>query len=109
MEGAIMNRRTLDRRTLDRRTLLIAAMSLTGVSVAQKVAPSAQQDKFAMANQDVKELLLMMDTDKNGKISKREWMSFMEAEFNRLDKDGNGELDLMELRQSGVLIRRSQP
>jgi Ca2+-binding EF-hand superfamily protein len=95
----------MDRRTLDRRTWLIAAMSLTGVAVAQKVGSSAQPDKFAVANKNVKELLLLMDADKDGKISKREWMSFMEAEFNRLDKDGNGVLDLVELRQSGVLIR----
>jgi Ca2+-binding EF-hand superfamily protein len=98
----------MDRPTLDRRTLLMAAMSLTGVAVAQKVSSSSQKDKFSLANQNVKELLLLMDTDKNGKISKREWMNFMEAEFNRLDRDGNGELDLMELRRSGFLIRRSQ-
>jgi len=33
-----------------------------------------------------------MDTDKNGKISKQEWMKFMEAEFDRLDKNKTGEL-----------------
>lgn len=76
--------------------------------MAQKLNSSPQQDKFAAANQNVKQLLLLMDTDKSGKVSKREWMSFMEAEFNRLDKDGNGELDLAELRQSGMLIRRSK-
>jgi Ca2+-binding EF-hand superfamily protein len=38
-----------------------------------------------------------MDTDKSGKISKAEFMAFMEAEFNRLDKDKSGELDPKEL------------
>jgi len=90
---------------MDRRRLLIAAMSATGVAVAQKLGASAEHDKFALANEDVKELLLLMDIDKSGKVSKREWMNFMEAEFNRLDKDGNGELDLAELRQSGVSVR----
>ena len=93
---------------MDRRRLLLAAMSATGVAVAQKLGASAQQDKFAMANENVKKLLLLMDTDKSGKVSKREWMNFMEAEFNRLDKDGNGELDLKELRQSVVSVRRSK-
>jgi Ca2+-binding EF-hand superfamily protein len=31
-----------------------------------------------------------MDTDKNGKISKQEFTKFMEAEFERLDKDKSG-------------------
>ena len=41
-----------------------------------------------------------MDTDKNGKISKQEYMNFMSAEFDRLDKDKSGELDAKELAQS---------
>ena len=90
---------------MDRRRLIIAAISATGVVFAKKVGAS-DQDKFAVANQDVKELLFLMDTDKCGKVSKRDWMNFMEAEFNRLDKDGNGVLDLAELRQSAVSVRR---
>jgi Ca2+-binding EF-hand superfamily protein len=93
---------------MDRRCLLIAAMRATLVGFIQNLGASAEQDKFALANEDVKELLLLMDTDKSGKISKREWMNFMEAEFNRLDKDGNGELDVNELRQSRMLIRRTK-
>ncbi len=38
-----------------------------------------------------------MDTDKSGKISKREWMRFREAELDRLDMDKTGELDVKEL------------
>ena len=91
---------------MTRRSFVIAVMSATGAAVAQKLA-SGQQDKFALANEDVKELLLLMDTDKNGRISKLEWMNFMEAEFNRLDKDGNGELDPKELLQSKLSIRRA--
>lgn len=93
---------------MTRRGLLIAVMSATGAALAQKVPAPAQQDKFSVANEDVKELLLLMDTDKSGKVSKREWMSFMEAEFNRLDKDGNGELDLAELRVSRISLKRSK-
>jgi Ca2+-binding EF-hand superfamily protein len=45
-----------------------------------------------------------MDTDKNGKISKQEWMKFMEAEFDRLDKNKTGELSPQELVQSKVSV-----
>jgi Ca2+-binding EF-hand superfamily protein len=96
---------------MTRRTLLIALMGASGIAatttVAQQRVTANPQDKLALADLNVKELLLLMDTDHNGKISKHEWMSFMEAEFNKLDKDGNGELDTKELLQSRFLMRHS--
>jgi Ca2+-binding EF-hand superfamily protein len=53
---------------------------------------------------EVKQLLLLMDTDKSGKISKEEWMKFMESEFDRLDKDKKGQLDIKELEQSKLRV-----
>ncbi len=43
-------------------------------------------------------LLQLMDTDKNGKVSKQEFLHFMEAEFDFADKNHDGELDPRELR-----------
>jgi len=40
-----------------------------------------------MGEEQAKQLLLLIDTDKSGKISKQEWTRFMEAEFDRLDKE----------------------
>lgn len=65
-----------------------------GAPFAQKAAVPRQTDKLALADEHAMELLLLMDTDKKGKISKQEWMKFMEAEFDRLDQDKTGELDL---------------
>ena len=48
--------------------------------------------------------MLLIDTDKSGKISKQEWMKFMEAEFDRLDKDKKGQLDAKELEQSKLRV-----
>jgi Ca2+-binding EF-hand superfamily protein len=94
---------------MTRRNLLIALIGATGVvvgtAVAQKAASTNPQDKLALADVNVKQLLLLMDADHNGKISKQEWISFMEAEFNKLDKDGSGELDPKELLQSRLSIR----
>jgi hypothetical protein len=62
--------------------------------------PQSQQQNQEQVTGAVKQLLLLMDTDKNGKISKQEWMSFMSVEFDRLDKDKNGELTTKELAES---------
>jgi Ca2+-binding EF-hand superfamily protein len=43
-----------------------------------------------------------MDADKSGMVSKAEFMAFMEAEFDRLDKDKSGQLDVQELTQSNL-------
>jgi hypothetical protein len=94
---------------MTRRTLLVALMDAIGLAagtaVAQKMPNTNPKDKLAIADGTVKELLLLMDADKNGKISRQEWMSFMEAEFNKLDKDGSGELDPKELMQSRLATR----
>ncbi len=84
------------------------ALAIAGVS-AQKVdkAVPKQQRTLALGEAEVKQLVLLMDTDKNGKISKQEFMNFMGAEFDRLDKDKSGELDQKELAQS--LIRPAAP
>lgn len=95
---------------MTRRSIVLALTgvsgALLGAGFAQKTAASKQPDKFVLANEEVKDLLRLMDTDKNGRVSKQEWMNFMEAEFNRLDKEGKGELDLKELLASKVSAGR---
>ena len=61
-------------------------------------------DKLALGEPEVKQLLLLMDTDKSGKISKEEWMKFTESEFDWLDKDKKGQLDIKELEQSKLRV-----
>ena len=63
--------------------VLLATAGIVGTVSAQNpgVAPH-KIDKLALGEEEVKQLLLLMDTDKNGKISKQEYMDFMEAEFN---------------------------
>ena len=80
--------------------VLFVTWGMVRTGAAQKAAVPRPQDKLALGDGEVKQLLLLMDTDKNGKISKQEWMNFMEAEFDRLDKAKNGQLDVKELAQS---------
>jgi hypothetical protein len=93
-----------------RKTLLIvpiaAALAIGGarvgtVLVAQE--PVADQNakqrekNVAAGEREAKQLLLLMDHDQSGKVSKQEFMSFMEAEFERMDINKDGELDVKEL------------
>jgi EF hand len=84
--------------------VLVATWAILGTAVAQRQAVPKPQDKLALGEPEVTQLLLLMDTDKNGKISKEEWMKFMESEFDRLDKDKKGQLDVKELTQSKLRV-----
>ena len=75
----------------------------TGVVSSTPASEKTETDKnLAAATEAAKQLLLAMDTNKSGKVSKEEWMKFMEAEFDRLDTDHRGQLDVKELTQSRV-------
>jgi hypothetical protein len=80
--------------------LFLAIVSIHISATEQKDATPRKGDTLALGEAEVKQLLLLMDTNKNGKVSKQEFMQFMEAEFDRLDKDKSGELDPKELAQS---------
>jgi EF hand len=82
---------------------LLAAGTGIGTALARE-EPLHPQDKIALGEDEVKQLILLLDQDKNGKVSKQEFMQFMQAEFDRLDKDKSGELDVKELTQSQVRV-----
>jgi Ca2+-binding EF-hand superfamily protein len=86
--------------------VLVVTAALLRTGMAQKAAVPKPQDRLALAEEHAKELLLLIDTDKSGKISKQEWMKFMEAEFDRLDKGKDGQLDVEELTQSRLRVTR---
>ena len=81
--------------------IVIGVLSTLGavqsVAVAQNASALKQQDNLALGEGEVKKLLLLMDTDNNGKVSKQEFMRFMEAEYDRLDKKKEGKLDVKEV------------
>jgi len=109
----------------DRRKFLLivpmaAALAGIGIRVVPAVAqntgagtpvtvpePDAKRKEKALQAGEVeaKQMLLLMDQDKSGKVSKKEFMSFMEAEFQRLDINKDGELDVRELVQSQLVPR----
>jgi hypothetical protein len=79
----------------------IAMIALVTISL---VAGAASTPAFAVSRRAVaqgeketRQLLRLMDVDQNGRVSKQEFMQFMEAEFDRLDVDRSGELTVKEL------------
>ena len=92
-----------------RRNLPIAFLLVTSLEVgfAQKDL-ARQPDRNAIAIENVKQLLLVMDTDTKGRISKQRWMAFLEAEFNRLDVEKKGELDQTSIRQSMASVKQAR-
>lgn len=68
--------------------------------------PSKSQDRLSMGEDEVRRLLVIMGPDASGKVSKVEYMKFMEAEFERLDRTKTGELDVKDLAQSTITASR---
>ncbi|MGC2527948.1 MAG: hypothetical protein WA639_09380 [Candidatus Acidiferrum sp.] len=85
---------------------LLAAGLMLGNAFAQKAAVPKPLDRVAMGEDGVRQLLALMDTDKKGMVSKQEFMKYMEAEFERLDKNKKGELNAKELTQSSLTVNR---
>ncbi|HET6308051.1 MAG TPA: hypothetical protein VFG12_12755 [Rhodopila sp.] len=65
--------------------------------LASALAAQANPPMAAPGDAQVKQLLLLMDRDQNGKVSRQEFMTFMAREFDRLDINKDGELDVNEL------------
>jgi Ca2+-binding EF-hand superfamily protein len=98
----------IPRRTIVSSAALFAVSATLRTAIAQNPSPTEQQaskeKNLAIGEKEAKRMLLLMDKDKNGKVSKEEFMSFMEAEFDRLDTNKDGELDVKELTQSRVRL-----
>jgi len=90
------------------KTAVAAGQSANAVpQAANTAAPIAPQPSQVLAGEvEAKKLILLMDADKNGKISRAEFMAFMAAEFDRLDVDKSGELDVKELEKSQLMVVR---
>jgi len=95
-------------------TLAIAALVAAGTwaetaSAQNAPTPSASQESkqkqknIEAGEVEAKRLRLLMDRDQSGKVSKQEFMSFMEEEFQKLDVNKDGELDVKELTQSRLV------
>lgn len=84
--------------------VLLALVAARNAGVPQKSAVPKRQDNLQLGEDEVRRLMLLIAPNEHGKITKQEWMKFMEAEFDRLDKNKSGELDAEELTRSRVRV-----
>jgi len=73
--------------------LLVAQNQKSG----EPVVKPPPQDRLTAGEGAATQLLLLMDTDKDGMVSKAEFMAFMSAEFDHMDMNHDGRLDVPEL------------
>ncbi|MGA9824722.1 MAG: EF-hand domain-containing protein [Methylocystis sp.] len=82
---------------------LFFAVSFAALSASANVF-AANRHAVAAGEGQVRQLLLLMDQDQNGQVSRAEFMRFMEGEFNALDVDHSGELNPEELSRSRIRV-----
>jgi hypothetical protein len=80
-----------------RNAVTLVAISLV-FALASTAADAQNKRTRAAAARDVSQLMRMMDKDKNGVVSKQEFMDFMSQTFDRLDINRSGTLEPRELR-----------
>ena len=71
-------------------------IALLAAAACASAAPAADK-KEQKAQEYAKEMLKLMDTDANGKVSREEFMAYMSKQFDALDVNKDGELDVKEL------------
>ena len=81
-------------------TLLAACLALWAVASPAQTATAPIKGQA-----EITRLLVLMDKDKSGKVSREEFLAFMAAEFDRLDVNKDGELDVNELVQLKVSVK----
>ncbi|HTC78339.1 MAG TPA: hypothetical protein VK657_06950, partial [Terriglobales bacterium] len=82
------------RRFLTAAALLAAAGLLTATALADDMVSFATGG-YATGLRTM-EMMHMIDANKDGMVSKDEWMAYQQRVFKALDKDGDGSLDTKE-------------
>jgi len=76
-------------------TIAVAGTTFAAEAVKADAKPDAKKE--AAAATYTQDLVDQMDADKNGEVSKKEFMDFMSKEFDRLDVNHDGKLQQSEI------------
>jgi EF hand domain-containing protein len=92
--------------SIKRAVIVVSAALMASACAAPQSAPPAPPPEIQGENY-AKALLKLMDTDASGKVSRAEFMSFMSKEFDLLDLNKDGELDVKELTEMHFSSKRT--
>lgn len=81
-------------------TVLFAAAILLTTAAAQKASVPRPMDRLAMGEEPAKQLLVAMSANGRDVVTKQEYMKFAEQEFDRLDKENKGALNVRQFSQA---------
>jgi Ca2+-binding EF-hand superfamily protein len=77
---------------MTRKAIALIATSLVVGTISTTAFAASKADR------EVRQLIRQMDKDRNGVVSKSEFMEFMSEEFDRADVNKNGTLEPRELQ-----------
>jgi hypothetical protein len=90
---------------MSKKRMMMLVAVVVGLATAWSLVPAAfAAPRLESGLKQTMQLLVLMETDQGGKVSKAEFMRFMEAEFDKLDKNKDGALDVKELTQSQYYV-----
>jgi hypothetical protein len=81
---------------------LLATGTIAGTAFAQKQAVPKPLDRIALGDDQTQQVSVsfVFDVDKNGQISRQDWLRLMATEFDKLDTNKSGQINAAQLTQS---------
>jgi Ca2+-binding EF-hand superfamily protein len=83
-----------------KKQILVACVGLAVALGAGSGAFAANASRQSAAYHKVEQLIRLLDKDKNGVVTKSEFLNFASAEFDRVDADKSGSLTAQEFAHS---------
>lgn len=89
--------------------LLLAAGTTVGTAFARGDNLSQPHSPAVLGEEQVKQLILLLDqgTDRNGAVSKQELMKFVSSEYDRLEHDRSGNVNVQDVQDPAA--RQGRP
>src|SRR5208282_3741222 len=83
-----------------RKEMIVTCLALACSCSAASDGLAAKRPSQSTADAKVEQLVRLMDKDKNGQVSKAEFLQFVAKEFSRIDADRSGGLSREEFSRS---------